>query len=992
MATDNERLIYEMSANITKLEKAMNRAFGTVNSTNARIEKRFDRMYSNVLKSTGRFSGQLRTAIAAVGVTFATSEVISYADAWTDAENKLGNAGVALNNMAATQARLVAISQESRSELTGTIDLFARMKQATENLADVTDDDLFNAVTTINKSFVAGGRAASEQKAAIMQLGQALGSGVLQGDELRSIRENAPGVARAIAAEFDTTVAGLKELGAEGELTAERVLKGILAAGVEVDRQFARTETTVAQATNNLRTAFTVYVAGLDDATGSTEALAGFINQVANNLPLLANAAVIATAAFAGMAGVRGLQAVHAGLMKVSGGAGVATGAMIGLQRAMAFLGGPWGIAIGVASAALAGFAFNGVNARVSIDQLRASTSKYVQESEKLHARLKEEQEELKDLQQQLKETQATLDAASLDGREREVELLQTQITKTKELIELNRANLALQLNAAKNAQFNIVQDVTSNAVYRQADKKAQKEARQHYLENRDTVTNVNRSGNFFFDQDKYDELRKSYYDQALEDITSRAELGEIVSKSEQRFVNQWTEYRNVLMEIEDLEKRIEKNNGEGVKRGYTVVSAPWLEMQKLMEEFASEREKLFQEIDKDFLASTESDRDRIRREYQELVKEIERVHPADKPERQAYLNKAAQIRDTELESINQREAEDAANQQREARDKLESSLQYELALTRAIAEARGDNARVAELDRELAILQEIQTLRGLGLTDEAEIERKAIENVNARMEAERFAGQERIRIRQEELSLEDQLEIARASGDFKRRKALEYELEMRRKIAEYIAAGYSDDEAKRLASAHLKELRKYDEEVTELQQAFRDAFVNGVREGIATDDWGTAIKNVFADALTRALDDALRSLSDLLFDFIGGMAKGAGSYIGSSIFGGNRAGGGDALPGHHYRVNEQGREWLYMGKGKGEIFNTDQLSRMFSGGMGRSNVVLNATSVFNISGTTEQLADLVEERIHENNQQQANEFGRMVDQRVTKSQIRRRI
>src|SRR5690606_16347336 len=155
------------------------------------------------------------------------------------------------------------------------------------NQLGAAEADIGRAVEITNMAFKAGGAAVSEQNAAILQLSQALGAGLLQGDELRSVRENAPVIAKAVADEFDTTIAGLKKLGSEGKLVTERVFQAILKGGEDIEKQFDRTNATIGDSFNNLRTRMIEYVGNTDQATGASKVLSGIINLLANNLNLL---------------------------------------------------------------------------------------------------------------------------------------------------------------------------------------------------------------------------------------------------------------------------------------------------------------------------------------------------------------------------------------------------------------------------------------------------------------------------------------------------------------------------------------------------------------------------------------------------------------------------------------------------------------------------------------------------------------------------------
>lgn len=95
-------------------------------------------------------------------------------------------------------------------------------------------------VENIQKLFTIGGTGAQEQQNALLQLTQALGSGRLQGDELRSISEAAPLLNQAIANYMGVSIGEIKQLGAEGKITAEIIKNAILSATEDINRDFAK--------------------------------------------------------------------------------------------------------------------------------------------------------------------------------------------------------------------------------------------------------------------------------------------------------------------------------------------------------------------------------------------------------------------------------------------------------------------------------------------------------------------------------------------------------------------------------------------------------------------------------------------------------------------------------------------------------------------------------------------------------------------------------
>ncbi len=99
-------------------------------------------------------------------------------------------------------------------------------------------NELVPFVENVQKLFAVGGTGAVEQKNAMLQLTQALGSGRLQGDELRSIAEAAPMLEQVIAQYMGVSIGDIKQLGAEGQITADIIKKAMLSATDEINRKF----------------------------------------------------------------------------------------------------------------------------------------------------------------------------------------------------------------------------------------------------------------------------------------------------------------------------------------------------------------------------------------------------------------------------------------------------------------------------------------------------------------------------------------------------------------------------------------------------------------------------------------------------------------------------------------------------------------------------------------------------------------------------------
>lgn len=337
MTTDLERLTVQLEATTNKFTREINKAHREANRRFREMERSATDMENSVSGSLSRMGRATSTAIAAIGVSLSVGQLRTYADTWQDMANKIAAAGEKTERVAAVQDKIASVAIASRADLKATSDLYVGLTRSTEQLG-ASQAQVMRVVETVNKAFAVGGASAAEQAGGILQLNQALSSGVLQGDELRSIRENAPLVAKAIADEFGVAIGGLKELGAEGELTGDRVFQALLKASASIDDQFSKTSATVSQSFTNLSTALTRYFGQLDRATGASQAFAQGIQVIANNIDaVMRGAAVIGVALAAAFAPaiVAGAAALAAPLIGV---AGIATG-VVAAAAAMAVFG-----------------------------------------------------------------------------------------------------------------------------------------------------------------------------------------------------------------------------------------------------------------------------------------------------------------------------------------------------------------------------------------------------------------------------------------------------------------------------------------------------------------------------------------------------------------------------------------------------------------------------------------------------------------------------
>lgn len=141
----------------------------------------------------------------------------------------------------------------------------------------------------VNDSLRLGNATASESASTMLQFSQAVGSGVLRGEELNSILENSPRLARALADGLGVTVGELKNLGEQGALTSQQVFKALQTQQAALAEEASRLPVTVGMAWTNAQEGVKQYVAELDKSAGTTAALASGLNAVAKNIPTIAD-------------------------------------------------------------------------------------------------------------------------------------------------------------------------------------------------------------------------------------------------------------------------------------------------------------------------------------------------------------------------------------------------------------------------------------------------------------------------------------------------------------------------------------------------------------------------------------------------------------------------------------------------------------------------------------------------------------------------------
>ncbi len=207
------------------------------------------------------------------GLAAGLRAVVVAGDALTQSMGRLNTALGSVERAGEIYDRLYRDSLQTGVAVRESVDAFARFSIAAREIG-ATSDQVATLVGGLQRIAIASGASQQEIASSTQQLAQALASGTLQGDELRSILEGLPTLAQALARELGVSIGELRKLGSEGKLTADTVFPALLRAVERLNGEFERAPLSVGRAFGQLTVAADQFLARLDQAIGLSNALA----------------------------------------------------------------------------------------------------------------------------------------------------------------------------------------------------------------------------------------------------------------------------------------------------------------------------------------------------------------------------------------------------------------------------------------------------------------------------------------------------------------------------------------------------------------------------------------------------------------------------------------------------------------------------------------------------------------------------------------------
>lgn len=265
-----------------RVNSAVDRMSGDVNRQTGVVAGGFGRINSAIGAAKTAIIG-LGAGVGIAGLVSLGKQIVGTADQYTNLTSRIRLAIGEQENLALVQERLLSLSQATRQDLSTTSEIFARLALGMRE-SGTSANELLKITESLAQAIAISGANTTEASAGLLQFSQAMSSGVLRGEELNSILDQIPRLAQAIAAGMDVPIGKLRELGKEGELTTEVVLAALRSQAPALAEEFAKVPITVAGAMTQVRNSFTQLIGDTEKATGSTQALAESLSNLATTI------------------------------------------------------------------------------------------------------------------------------------------------------------------------------------------------------------------------------------------------------------------------------------------------------------------------------------------------------------------------------------------------------------------------------------------------------------------------------------------------------------------------------------------------------------------------------------------------------------------------------------------------------------------------------------------------------------------------------------
>lgn len=325
-------LIVNLSANSASFQSEIARAtrlggdFGrAMEQGNRRAESAARQSQRALVDLNGQLATVRSSALSMVGAfagAFATGNLIALADKYNSLSARVKLATTSTEDFGTAQAGLMQISQYTGSTFESNAALFSRASSSLREYG-YTTKDILSLTDSLATGLQVSGASADETASLITQLSQALGRGVLRGQDFNSVAQSGQRIMKALADGLGVAQKDLKELADAGELTTPKIVPALISQLGQLRKEYETMPNSVSAASTRINNAFMEWVGGQNNAAGITTTLAAALDGLAHNIDGVATGLSV----LVGVGVVRYFGNMAQGMM-------TATGSMLAAQRA----------------------------------------------------------------------------------------------------------------------------------------------------------------------------------------------------------------------------------------------------------------------------------------------------------------------------------------------------------------------------------------------------------------------------------------------------------------------------------------------------------------------------------------------------------------------------------------------------------------------------------------------------------------------------------
>ena len=288
MATDLEKLVVQLSADIKGYEREMRKAVGVTNRQAREIEKRFNAMNRNLDGIGKRAARSLVAPFAGIAAALGGRELIRMTGEWTDLTSRVNLAAGSMEKGAVVMGRISDVARRTYSDLSQTAEGYLAFATTLTELGVSTDRQL-DFVESLNNALVVSGAKGDTATRVMDALSKAMALGTLQGDNLNTVVASGGRVADALAASMGVTTTELRRLGQQGKIGRREIL-GITQEMEKLRREADKMPATIQDGFMLLNNALLEYVGRGDEAVGMSARIAEALKVIADNFDTVADA------------------------------------------------------------------------------------------------------------------------------------------------------------------------------------------------------------------------------------------------------------------------------------------------------------------------------------------------------------------------------------------------------------------------------------------------------------------------------------------------------------------------------------------------------------------------------------------------------------------------------------------------------------------------------------------------------------------------------